>query len=130
MAVMFYTRETKKELDETNVRYSKDKIFRYGKNSRAFMSLGPSHSEIMADGNGFRSEVDSGNYIFGAVGYSEPWSRMKFGRAFRGNPMVHTNMPSTINTPIPMFVYEFPFSTLKQLILNPLYKNLLSFLGI
>jgi len=123
-----YTEEFKKEYEKKQNKRTqpeKGKLLKYSNTSKAYILATDNAVEVVADNNGLYITQDAGTIFSGPIGYTEPWNRMKFAGTYRGNPMVHSNLPSTINTPIPLFVWDFPYENIKALYINEIVKTVI-----
>lgn len=101
------------------------KLFKYSVTAKASITLSQDTVSMQTEDFDISMGDDYGIIINGPVGYTNFWHKMKYGGTYRGNPMVHSNIPSTINTPVPLFVWDFPYENLKALYLNPIIKGIL-----
>ena len=101
------------------------KMIKYSAVSKAALLVTDNEITMQSDEYDVSIGSDYGVIINGPVGYTNFWHKMKYGGTYRGNPMVHSNIPSTINTPIPLFIWDFPYENIKALYLNNIVKNII-----
>ena len=102
------------------------KVLKKTANSSDMVIAGTGYTQLTSGANSVSVTNDSGVYINGAVSISAQVDNIKVGGIFKFNPILSSCLPSTMITPIPVFVMDMPIKNLGTMAaISGLLKGLL-----
>ena len=84
------------------------KVYKENINSSNFLLFEGSNSILASGPNAVSINRENGVFVNGPVSFSSSVDSVKFAGTFRINPLAASGLPSTMVTPIPMFIIEPP----------------------
>ena len=91
------------------------KVYKENINSSNFLLFEGSNSILASGPNAVSINRENGVFVNGPVSFSSTIDSVKFAGTFRINPIAASGLPSTMVTPIPMFIIEPPIAGISNI---------------
>ena len=92
-----------------------NKVYKENINSSNFLLFEGSNSILASGPNAIGINRENGVFVNGPVSFSSSVDNVKFAGTFRINPIAASGLPSTMVTPIPMFIIEPPIAGIRNM---------------
>ena len=98
--------EQSPSVDKTELRF---KLIKVNEDSESSVKASEGYSSLIGDKNTrITSTARYGNFIVGPTTFTSHPEQIRIGGVYRLNGLMTSTMPSTIITPIPTLVFDFP----------------------